>query len=677
MSEKKKLMMDLIEKDKREQRELYEKNKSLETSLGARSEDPAGDVEEMNKRLEEMKGRVFSTAENAETGSVSKAGNAFSDVLSKNNFLKGMATGAGSNLLNKTTGMGDLIGGHDYVQFQTKNTDILINNEKIDFKDVNFRISELMNNHSKLELDFTFSTKDTDKYKGYVYTLMNTIQLELNRIKETGEEDFKAVFDGIIEDIEISESKGEYSSGKITAYSKSILMDKVPKLRSFQNADLTIDEVIGEIGAEYPEIIIHIDDSLVGKKIPHMMLQIEETDFQFLNRILNIMNYSLSCHLGSIVCGLLELTVYDLVIETEIYTTIRNNKNLLYKIKGTNPFNVVEKVNIIDGETEVVRVVYSSDMWIENDVIQCEMVLIDINENKLRYNFPLVKNRNMMGRVIEGKITGVSSAEGIAVMTLDLTSGLAKLADRESAAYPDKYAGSFMFPYMTPMSQTNTGFWPSPEVNDQVVLMIDDFNESLSYVQGAVNNPGNGRFSDPTVRNFTLPPDPSVTSPENAAPYNQMGIKNSSSGTYGRKGDSSGSKAAHQSGGRPAAHFQLDSSKFVVDVTSFISLSAKSSVSINSQNTMGISAKSVLGISSDNIMNIDGKNMLTVGGSAGTITVNSKGLMLVGSEASIFVNATDNISHASKVIMSSGTDTATYGGGSVAVVAADDIKLNG
>ena len=156
-----------------------------------------------------------------------------------------------------------------------------------------------------------------------------------------------------------------------------------------------------------------------------------------------------------------------------------------------------------------------------------------------------------------------------------------------------------------------------------------------------------------------------------------MGIKNSSSGTYGKKGDDSGNKSAHQSGGRPAAHFQLDSSKFVVDVTSFISLSAKGSVTIDSQNTMGITAKSVMAVSSENMMSIDGKNMLTVGGSAGTIIVNSKGLMMIGSETSIFVNATDNISHTSKVIKSSGSDMATYGGGSAAVVTADDIKLNG
>ena len=675
MSEKKKLMMDLIEKDKREQRELYEKNKSLVSSLNPTNEMSEGNSEEVKNRLKEMKGDMLNSTEKMPSDGSSTLNNAFSDVLSKNSFVKGMGGGASNNLLGGA-GIGNLGGNHDFVQFHTKNIDIIINDEKLDFKDVDFKISEIMNKHSVLELKFTFSTNEVDKYKGYVYTLMNTIQLELNRMKEIGEEDFKAVFDGIIEDIEITESKGEYSAGKITAYSKSILMDKVPKLRSFQNTNLTVDEVIKEIGAEYPGITIHIDDSLVGKKIPYMMLQIEETDFQFINRMLNIMNYSLSCHLGSLVCGLLELTVYDLSIETEIYTTIRQNTNLLYKIKGTNPFNVVEKVNIIDGETEVVRVVYSSDMWIENDVVQCEMVLLDMNEKQLRYKFPLMKNRNMMGRVIEGKIIEVSSEEGIAVMTLDLTSGLAKLTDRNSVAYPDKYAGTFKFPYMTPMSQTNTGFWPSPEPNDQVVLMIDDFNESLSYVQGAVNNPGNGRFSDPTVRNFTLPPDPSVTSPENVAPYNQMGMKNSSSGTYGRQGDSSGNSAAHQSGGRPAAHFQLDSSKFVIDVTDFISLSAKSSVTLDSQNSMQLNSKESLSLDSKNTMSATAKTSMSVK-SLQTMDVDTNTELKVNSKGLIFVDATDSITHQTKEIRSAGSDKASYGEGTMTIVSGSDVLLNG
>ena len=51
MSEKKKLMMDLIEKDKREQRELYENKKSLVSSLNPTNEMSEGNSEEVKNRL--------------------------------------------------------------------------------------------------------------------------------------------------------------------------------------------------------------------------------------------------------------------------------------------------------------------------------------------------------------------------------------------------------------------------------------------------------------------------------------------------------------------------------------------------------------------------------------------------------------------------------------------------
>ncbi len=165
MSEKKKLMMDLIEKDKREQRELYENKKSLVSSLNPTNEMSEGNSEEVKNRLKEMKGDMLNSTGKIPSDGSSTLNNAFSDVLSKNNFVKGMAGGASNNLLSGA-GMGNLGGTHDFVQFHTKNIDIIINDEKLDFKDVDFKISEIMNKHSVLELNFTFSTKEADKYKG-------------------------------------------------------------------------------------------------------------------------------------------------------------------------------------------------------------------------------------------------------------------------------------------------------------------------------------------------------------------------------------------------------------------------------------------------------------------------------------------------------------------------------
>jgi len=89
----------------------------------------------------------------------------------------------------------------------------------------------------------------------------------------------------------------------------------------------------------------------------------------------------------------------------------------------------------------------------------------------------------------------------IAVMTLNLTEGLMDLGEN-GQSFEDKYAGKSYFPYVTPYSQSNTGFTPAPEVNDRVALYFPSGNETKAFVIGALNNDGNGRFTDVANRNY-------------------------------------------------------------------------------------------------------------------------------------------------------------------------------
>ena len=86
-------------------------------------------------------------------------------------------------------------------------------------------------------------------------------------------------------------------------------------------------------------------------------------------------------------------------------------------------------------------------------------------------------------------------------MTLDLTEGLMDLGEN-GQFFEDKYAGKSYFPYVTPYSQSNTGFTPAPEVNDRVALYFPNGNETKAFVIGALNNDGNGRFTDVANRNY-------------------------------------------------------------------------------------------------------------------------------------------------------------------------------
>ena len=102
------------------------------------------------------------------------------------------------------------------------------------------------------------------------------------------------------------------------------------------------------------------------------------------------------------------------------------------------------------------------------------------------------QNKNVKERV---------KASDIAVMTLNLTEGLLKLGEN-GQSFEDKYAGKSYFPYVTPYSQSNTGFTPAPEANDRVALYFPNGNETHAIVLGAVNNDGNGRFTDVANRNY-------------------------------------------------------------------------------------------------------------------------------------------------------------------------------
>ena len=86
-------------------------------------------------------------------------------------------------------------------------------------------------------------------------------------------------------------------------------------------------------------------------------------------------------------------------------------------------------------------------------------------------------------------------------MTLNLTEGLMYLGEN-GQSFEDKYAGKSYFPYVTPYSQSNTGFTPAPEVNDRVALYFPSGNETKAFVIGALNNDGNGRFTDVANRNY-------------------------------------------------------------------------------------------------------------------------------------------------------------------------------
>ncbi len=390
----------------------------------------------------------------------------------------------------------------DKVLYAAKQTKIRINNKVCDIKDLDFNISKETWEHDYLEMEFTIQNQEIRKYHSYVFSLDNQLEIELNRVTESGNEDWKNIFYGPIENIDIELSAGERAKCKIKTYSESIKMDKIKKYRSFLDPEITykkIAEIIMETyGLKYklaPEL---------EQSVKHVYIQNGETDWQFLKRILSDVNIPLFSHLSEILFGEINSEEYPIDLSSAIYGRGRELGNILFRVNGTDPYNVGEKVSVQfeeDGRNMVgSKLVSKSYLFIEDNYIKCKCDLVDTDGF---HKYKKYVNNTFIGKSIEGNVIDVVNSDGIAKLTLDLTQGLKKcVKDDSEEAYTDGYAGKWEIPYVTPYSSSNTGLFCTPEKGDNVKLFFGSNSEEDIYIQGAVNNPGNGRFSDYENRNF-------------------------------------------------------------------------------------------------------------------------------------------------------------------------------
>jgi hypothetical protein len=202
-------------------------------------------------------------------------------------------------------------------------------------------------------------------------------------------------------------------------------------------------------------------------------------------------------------------------------------------------------------------------------------------------------------------------AKDIAVMTLDLSEGLQKLGGKAQSE-EDKYAGKSYFPYVTPYSQTNTGFTPAPEENDRVALYFPSENESHALVIGAVNNDGNGRFTNPDKRNFTLGPSQA----------------------------SKGGNSANE--GKPMYNFIMDKEKFIIDVGSIIQLTSKGFVNIKGKSVDVTGSQKLTAKGNENAEFSSQDSKLALNPSNGTLKTSNK-IDIQSTETNVVGTAKTNV----------------------------------
>ena len=440
--------------------------------------------------------------------------------------------------------------------FSAERIKIELDGQQILWRDMKLEIDSKIGEHTVGKIKYIGSVNQLSLYDALIDKKGDKeikILGKSNIADDTGNSTEKIFLNGVIKELQINETTAGALTVEITAISKSVLLDRIPRYRSFQDPTLTYSAIVEEINGNYGTNngkIVNVGEDM--QTVPRMTIQYNETDWEYLKRIASYTGQPVMVYSDKVFVGFFKnMTAQIPNLKYSQFGKRTKEERTYFKITGTEFYPVATPIklktrNRVSGEeVENDYYVLENKIYNEGNTLKCEYILgkqtdyfVDpiphekirgavieartvhiarTDESKSEHGRTDGNSDNLEGRTMGAKPLNkyIEKAENsqnenvkekvktkdIAVMTLNLTEGLMDLGEN-GQSFEDKYAGKNYFPYVTPYSKTNTGFTPAPEVNDRVALYFPSGNETKAFVIGALNNDGNGRFTDVANRNY-------------------------------------------------------------------------------------------------------------------------------------------------------------------------------
>ena len=405
--------------------------------------------------------------------------------------------------------------------YEGKNIEIILNKTKLEnFVIQEFVLDENINEHQKLEIQLEMDDEQRKNLERIIEKEDVGIEIELANV----DKDIKRkIFSGIVDYFEILDYGSYGCRILMKVFSKSVLFDRKneKKYRVFQDRNLMFSDIIDEINKDYADKKLEIKYSDIAKKqIGSLIVQFDETDWEFLVRLASQLKTGMFViEQGIILFGMVEMG--EIKKENKYfsdYSLVRDYKNLYYKVQSNKVINLGDTVSISENVVENEGndkdssgnkgnfSVLKTKIFLKDFILKSEFLATDMSS----YHIFRKYNEKIKGCRIEANVERVFEDGGIAKMEVRFAEGLKKIVQERSndesndKAYDDYGIKRFPLSYQTFYSQTNTGFFCTPEVNDTVEVYFPNEDERFAKVSWAINNKGNGRFSDYTKRNFQV-----------------------------------------------------------------------------------------------------------------------------------------------------------------------------
>jgi len=355
-------------------------------------------------------------------------------------------------------------------------------------------IVKSINDHAFARVVAVVPEGEKDKYVSITKT-----QTDMEIINED-DSGVTNLFKGIVTDIEVKAVRGVYYV-TIEALSTTFNLDLKIKRRSFQNKDLTYVQLIKEILKDYPGADF-IDIAAESKKIEKVIVQYDETDWQFLKRLASHFNTGLVPDTNSDKPkfwfgipkggdkGTIEQFNYsvskkigDYRVSSENYIKGIDEKDFTYyRVETDAIFNIGDSISFQGKKLFI----FQSTAKLQDGVVTNEYLLT--LEKGMSQN--LILNEKIKGASIEGKVLEIEEDNVRVHLEIDEN---------------QKKEEAYWFPYSTfYTSEGQTGWYCMPEVDDYVKLYFPTNKEEDGVIINSIRRrtKGGDFITDPDVKIF-------------------------------------------------------------------------------------------------------------------------------------------------------------------------------
>lgn len=357
----------------------------------------------------------------------------------------------------------------------------------------NVRIVQRMNEHGRLSL--TGILKE-DRKDDYIKKNLANEQIILSFFGEQS----KTLFQGMVKEVS-TEAKGGVYFIRISALSNSCQMDQKKESRSFQDKKMTYEAVMKDIIKKYSGGDL-MDLATKGKALGELIIQYEETDWEFLMRLASHFHAgilpSLTQDGPKITIGTPKGTQggkeacvsYEIVKHLEHHLKlVKNGANGLneadsmkYRLETDADYDIGEQINC----QNTVLYVNSKEAFLSGGILKFRYFL----SSKAGFHKATTYNPSITGVSIKGKVLDIIKDKLKVQLEIDSSQNRSK---------------AWKFSYATPYTaEGHSGFYCMPERGDTVLIYFPTHKESDGFGMNSIRkkNKDSDDFDDPDVKIF-------------------------------------------------------------------------------------------------------------------------------------------------------------------------------